>query len=118
MQDGYDRWFCTPADLVGLDALRARDLIVECFFQAQHEAMSRSNEARGLAADTDAVRMEAEGAVRNAFKRTNGDFKRPDKASLAAAVDALAESASHLGTPSDIIEHHKRQIGLVLSALS
>lgn len=117
MESSYNRWTCTPKDLVGLDGARARDLIVECFFQAQHEAMSRNHATLGLSDDDGTIRMEAEGAVRNAFKRTGGDFGAPDRVSLGRAVESLAASASAMGTPVDIIEHHKRQIGMVLAGL-
>jgi hypothetical protein len=113
----YERWFCTPADLLDIDPTRARNLIVECFFEAHHEAMTRSNALRGLDTDPDLVRMEALGAVLNAFKRTGGDFNNPDKASLIRVVGSLAGSASVLGTPKDIIQHHKQQIAIVLAAL-
>lgn len=118
MQAVYDRWFCSHSDLEGLDALRARDLIVECFFQAQHEAMMRSLESQGLHADVTMIRKAAEGAVRLAFKRTGGDFKRPCRDSLVRAVESLAGSAKTRGTPADIIEHHKEQIGMVLAGLA
>jgi hypothetical protein len=113
----HSRWSCSPNDLVGLNPTRARDLVVECFFQAQHETMARSNEAMGLDTNPSTIRMEAEGAVRVAFKRTGGDFRHPSKASLRRAVDSLADCASTYGTPPDVIEHHKRQIGMVLSGL-
>ncbi len=117
MQAAYGRWFCAHSDLVGLDPVRARDLIVECFFQAQHEAMTRSHESRGLDADPTTIRRDAEGAVRLAFKRTGGDYKHPDRASLERAVQSLAGSAETRGTPADIIEHHEQQIGMLLAGL-
>jgi hypothetical protein len=113
----YERWFCTPADLLEIDPGRARNLIVECFFEAHHEAMTRSNALRGLDTDPDLVRMEALGAVLNAFKRTGSDYNNPDKAGLIRVVGSLADNASVLGTPRDIIEHHKQQIAIVLAAL-
>jgi hypothetical protein len=113
----YERWFCSPSDLLDLDPARARNLIVECFFEAHHEAMTRSNAHRGLDTDPDLVRMEALGAVLNAFKRTGGDYNNPDKASLIRVVGSLAENANILGTPRDIIEHHKQQIAILLAGL-
>lgn len=113
----YERWFCSPSDLVELDPTRARDIIVQCFFEAQHEAMTRSNERRGLDTDPALIRSEALGAVLNAFKRTGGDYNDPDKASLVRVVESLADNASVLGTPQDIVEHHKEQIGIILAAL-
>ena len=113
----YQRWICSPSDLTDLTPKRARDLIVECFFQAQHEMMERSQTAMGLAVDPVAIRVGAEGAVRMAFASTGGDFENPDKASLERAVKALTEMASTFGTPADIIHHHEEQIALVLAGL-
>jgi hypothetical protein len=113
----YKRWFCSPSDLVDLTPQRARDLVVECFFQAQHETMERSNAAMGLDTDSDAIRMQAEGTVRMAFARTGGDFANPDRASLERAVESLLETASTYGTPADITRHHEQQIALVLAGL-
>lgn len=114
----YDRWFCKVSDLEGLDAVRARDLVVECFYQAQHESFERSSEAMGLEWDNESVRREVQGAVRNAFKRTGGNYDAPTKLSLTAAVDSLAETASHYGTPNDIIDHHRTQIDVALAGLA
>jgi hypothetical protein len=113
----YQRWICSPSDLTDLTPKRARDLIVECFFQAQHEMMERSQTAMGLAVDPVAIRVGAEGAVRMAFASTGGDFENPDKTSLERAVKALTEMASTFGTPADIIHHHEEQIALVLAGL-
>jgi hypothetical protein len=117
MRAQYQRWICLPSDLVDLTPKRARDLVVECFFQAQHEMMERSQTAMGLAADPVAIRVGAEGAVRMAFASTRGDFENPDKASLERAVKSLAEMAATFGTPADIIQHHEQQIAAVLAGL-
>lgn len=114
----YERWYCTNNDLRDLDARKARDLIIECFFQAQHETMLRSQERLGFGGTEESLRMQAEGAVRNAFRRTGGDYAQPTRESLRQAVESLASSAESLGTPREIIDHHKRQIGLVLNGLS
>lgn len=114
----YERWFCSPADLVGLDPVRARDLVVKCFYQAQHETLTRSHATMGLSVDEESIRAEAEGAVRNAFKRTGGDFGNPDKISIRRAVESLADSALAFGTPPDIVEHHRKQIDVVLAGLA
>ncbi len=117
MDTAYRRWFCSPSDLVGLNARQARDLIVRCFFEAQHEALVRSNELGGRDADSTAIRAQAQGAVREAFERTGGNFRNPDKMSLVRVLGGLAESAKALGTPRDIIEHHTQQIVTVLAEL-
>jgi hypothetical protein len=117
MSAQYQRWFCSPSELAGLTPQRARDLVIECFFQAQHETLERGHVTMGLDLDPDSIRMEAEGAVRNAFMRTGGDYKNPSRSSLERAVGSLLETASNFGTPVDIIEHHEQQISMVLAGL-
>jgi hypothetical protein len=117
MSAQYQRWICSPSDLADLTPKRARDLIVECFFQAQHEMMEEGQAATGLDADPVAIRMGAESAVRMAFASTGGDFENPDKASLQRAVVSLLEMASTFGTPADIIHHHEQQIAVLLAGL-
>jgi hypothetical protein len=113
----YQRWTCLPSDLVDLTPRRARDLVVECFFQAQHEMMERGQVAMGLDVDPVAIRMGAESAVRMAFASTGGDFENPDKAGLERAVKSLTEMAGTFGTPADIIDHHEQQIAVLLAGL-
>lgn len=114
----FKRWFCLPSELIGLTPQHARDLIVECFFQAQRETMERTRVAIGLDPDLDAIRAEAESAVRNAFVRTDGDFESPDKESLERAVESLLETAESMGTPIDIMRHHEQQIAMMLDGLA
>jgi hypothetical protein len=114
----YGRWFCMPSDLEGLTPLHARDLIIECFFQAQHEAIQRDHAAVGHDTDLEAIRLEAREAVRSAFTRTGGDFDNPDKASLELAVELLIRTAASMGTPADIIRHHEQQIAMMLDQLA
>lgn len=118
MSAQFKRWYCVPSELIGLTPERARDLIVECFFQAQREALERSCAGTGLDADLSAVRAEAEGAVRDALARTGGDFDAPDKASLDRAVESLLQKAGAMGTPADIMRHHEQQIAMMLEGLS
>jgi hypothetical protein len=113
----YRRWVCSPSDQIDLTPKRARDLVVECFFQAQHEMMEQGQAATGLDVDPVAIRMGAESAVRMAFASTGGDFENPDKASLLLAVESLLEMAGTFGTPADIIQHHEQQIAIVLAGL-
>jgi hypothetical protein len=113
----FERWYCIPSELVGLTPQRARDLIVECFFQAQREMLERSAAGMGLDTDLEAIRAQAEAAVRDALVRTGGDFENPDKASLDRAVESLLATARDLGTPSDIMRHHEQQIAMMLEGL-
>lgn len=117
MQATYDRWYCTVDDLKDLDALRARDLIVECLFQAQHEALMRRELAQDLRADRESIRLDAQAMVRNAFMRVGGDYRNPTKDSLRHALNVLGTTADAMDAPDDIVEHHRQQISIVLASL-
>ncbi len=115
--DLHGRWYCLPGDLVEIDAIRARDLLVECFYHAKREELARGHAVIGLEATEDQLHMQAEGFVRTAFRRTGGDFNSPDRASLEAALESLAETAAHYGTPQDIITHHVAEMSRVFDAI-
>jgi hypothetical protein len=113
----FKRWYCAPSDLVGLTPQHARNLIVDCFIQAQRETMERSRAGVGLDTDPKIIRAEAERTVRDAFENTGGDFDNPDKASLERASESLLQTATNLGTPPDIMRHHEQQIAMMLEGL-
>jgi hypothetical protein len=113
----FKRWYCAPSDLVGLTPQHARNLIVDCFIQAQRETMERSRAGIGLDTDPEIIRAEAEHTVRDAFENTGGDFDNPDKASLDRAAESLLQTARNLGTPPDIMRHHEQQIAMMLEGL-
>jgi hypothetical protein len=104
--------------LVGLTPRRARDLVVQCFFNAQMETFKRAATRLGADTSEDQLRRTVEGAVRLAFRSTKGDFENPTRDSLMAAVMDLAGKASAMGTPHDIIEHHKQQLERVFDVLA
>jgi hypothetical protein len=103
--------------LENLNAVGARDLVVECFFAAQRETLSRAAATLKNTPDEARLKKMVEGAVRLAFRSAQGDFEKPTKASLAKAVDRLAGQAAAMGTPPDIIEHHRTQLGRIFAAL-
>lgn len=113
----FKRWYCAPSDLVDLTPERARDLIVECFFQAQQETLERARAGVGLDTEPSVVRAQAENSVRLALENTGGDFDHPDKASLDRAVESLLQTARGMGTPADIMRHHEQQIAMMLEGL-
>lgn len=111
-------WTVPEGEFRALTPERVRDLIVECFFQAQHETFERAKQRVG-SADTDAksIRAAVLGAVRVAFKESGGDFERPTAVSLGRMVQVLARKAGAWGTPDEIVAHHRAQIGRMLAAL-
>lgn len=109
---GY--WCVSPARLVGVDALKARDIMLDCFYAAQHETFKRAKQNMGTGWDEDAVRKSVAGAIRLAFDHVGADWDAPTKRDLEAVMDVLAKKASSWGTPQDIIEHHHKEMQRVL----
>lgn len=110
-------WVCPAWRLRDLDPIRARDLVVDCFYHAQGETFRHQKERMGVPADKDSLRRTVIGAVRAAFDKTGGDFEHPTAESLRRAVQALGASAASWGTPKEIIEHHQSQIEEMLARL-
>jgi len=101
-----------------LTVLRARDLIVECFFQAQRETFERAKHRVGSTSfDANSIRSAVVAAVRLAFKESGDDFEHPSRESLARMVAVLARMSASWGTPDDVIAHHLTQVGRLLTAL-
>lgn len=105
-------------ELRGLTVEGARDLVVRCFLEAQKETFERAASKLGTAPSDDRLRSIVEGAVRLAFRATHGDFNLPTRDALMLAVERLATQAAAMGTPPDIIEHHRSQLGRVFAAIS
>lgn len=105
-------------ELKGLTIEGARNLVVRCFFEAQKETFGRAASKLGSAPSDDQLRSIVEGAVRLAFRATHGDFNHPTRDGLVLAVERLAAQAAAMGTPTDIIEHHRSQLGRVFAAIS
>lgn len=113
----YHRWALHAADLLDMTPLKARDLIVQCFFEAQKETFVRAGEQLGRHQDPAQLMATVRSAVKMTFQSTGGDFEAPTRATLEAVVEALARKASTWGTPEDVMEHHKKQIQSVLRRL-
>jgi len=109
----YHRWTLNKEDLVGLTPLRARDIIVQCFFEAQKETLARTSDTMDVAA----IKQQAVGLVKGTMESIKEDFDSPTRQSLVKLLDELGTKAYSWGTPADIIMHHMRQMQDVLKAL-
>ncbi len=110
-------WSVTAADLVNLTPTKARDLIVECFLQAQKDHLADASEFIHQTHSDSDLRNMVEGAVRLAFRESGGDYDQPTKSSLMNVVGVLARKSEQRNTPREIIAHHKGEIERVLRAL-
>jgi hypothetical protein len=111
------RWCPSDAELQNLTVAKARDLIVNCFFEAQKETLSRAKEKLGKVADEGALHRDVENIVRMTFRELGYPYDDPTQEQLGAVVMQLAQKAAAWGTPSDIIEHHRVLIGRIFSKL-
>jgi hypothetical protein len=117
MVAGDSRWAAREEDLEDLDPVKARDLIVRCFFESQRETFAEVKQRIGTPADDETVRRTVVAAVRISMTDAGGDFDHPTVETLGGAVQALAGRAASWGTPHEIISYHKGQIERILGAL-
>ncbi len=110
-------WSVVVSDLVDLTPTKARDLIVECFHQAQKQHIATASEFIGQPITEADLRNMVIGAVRLAFREAKGDFDQPTKPALMKVVEILARKAEQRQTPKEIIAHHRAEIERVLRAL-
>jgi hypothetical protein len=113
----FNRWAPSRQDLQGLDPIKARDLIINCFFEAQRETFVRAKKTLNLQTDAKSVQESVSSAVRMAFREAGEDFDRPSRASLQKVVQVLAARSAGWGTPPDIIEYHRGHILKILDQL-
>jgi len=113
----FKRWFVSEEDLQGLNPIKARDIIIKCFFEAQKETFARVKESLGRKVTDEEILDSVTNALRLVFKEIGGSFDNPTKEDLFKIVERLASKSASWGTPQDIIEHHRSQIEKVLKAL-
>jgi hypothetical protein len=112
------RWCPTDAELKNLTVVKARDMVINCFFEAQKESLSRAKEKLGKMPDDAALHKDVENIVRITFRELGYSFDEPTQEHLGAVVMELAQKAAAWGTPKDIIEHHRALIGRIFSSLA
>ena len=113
----YERFSVSKEELQNLTPLKARDIIVHCFFDAQKETFARVMKNLGNIPNDADLKIKLEGSVRLAFQEAEGDFNHPNLQCLMKTVEVLGNKAAAMGTPSDIIAHHQAEIMKVFEAL-
>ena len=113
----FRRWVVDDTNLVNLDPLQVRDLLVECFYAAQRGMFRHLKEKAGLLISEEDIRMRATSLVRLAFNKVGGDFNKPSKESLLRAMDYLAEIETSWGTPMDVVMHNARAMKQIIDRL-
>jgi hypothetical protein len=113
----YKRWYVAQEDLKGMSPVKARDLVVKCFFEAQKETLARVSNHLGQKQNDGQLFETVSSIVRMAFKEMEESYDSPTKAGLWRVMERLASKASTWGTPEDVVAHHKAQIEKVLALL-
>jgi hypothetical protein len=113
----FTRWHLQDDDLTGLNPVKARDLIVKCFFEAQKETFARIKQGMGGSTSDKDLMNNVVASIKMVFREVGSDYENPTKDGIVKAVETLAKKAGSWGTPQDIIEFHKGQIMKVLSLL-
>ncbi len=114
----HEHWCIQDSDLEGVEPSAARDILIECFFEAQKETFARVKKDLGSRAEVEDVRRSVEQAVKLTFKEAGHDFANPTRRALEDVVQILARKAGSWGTPDDIIDHHMIEIQRLLDALA
>lgn len=115
--------FC---NLYGLDvhdenltAAQVRDALVKCFVSAHGEILESLKEYGSFSSNEEFEKfkgIDAELLIRNFFKEAGGDYEQPDKKSLLAVVDKLAEYSKNFRS-EEIIRKHSGQIKVFINKL-
>lgn len=113
----FHRWECCENDFQDLTPVKARDLIVKCFFEAQKETYHRTKQAIGVSDTDEEIHRTVVAGIRATFKEIEGDYENPTKGTLMKVVESLAKKAKLWGTPPDIIEYHKKCMERVFAML-
>jgi hypothetical protein len=116
-KESFQRWFLTQKDMIDLTPLKARDLIIKCFYTAQKETFFRSKQDKKLPTADKDIMTTVTGAIRAVFSSIGADYDNPAIGDLLRVVDILGANSKSWGTPHDIIEHHKKQLVTMLSRL-
>ena len=103
--------------MYGLTPVKARDIIVKCFVEAQRETMFRASQRLGTKADDKQIETMVCNLVKMSFKRAGANFDEPTKMDLAEVIEILAGKAKAMGTPKDIVEFHHQMISKALAKL-
>jgi hypothetical protein len=118
MEKTFNRWEVCEKDLSGMDPIKARDLIIKCFFEAQKESIARGKRGLDLEVSDASIMDSVRAGVQMAFSEAGGNFDAPDMQSLNLVVEVLARKAKSWGTPQDVIDHHKIQMGKIFQKLA
>ena len=114
----FKKWCLKENDLENLTPTKVRNLIIECFFEAQKQTFNRVKQKAWTPSTDTEIYTSAVGAIKLAFAKMGEDFDNPTQKGLLRVVAYLAKQAATWGTPQDIIEHHRGQIQKAIELLN
>lgn len=114
-QDGL--WRVSEDELGDLTPVRARDLIIECFFRAQHHARRFSSPLQTEVHDRE-LRETMRVALRFRFEDLGLDFDNPSPDCIGIIASELARDAELWGTPAHVVEHHIGELRRIEACLT
>jgi len=91
---------------------KVRDLFVECFFRAQAEMFADSGGEERPSQEK--LKAMVEEAVRMAFEQAQADFDAPTRDNLPHVLEVLTRQATEMGTPGEVVEHHRSQLNMLV----
>lgn len=111
-------WRVEESDLVGLTPERARDLLIQCFYEAQADGHCPEGGAHSREVYEEEMRRTIMDVIRLSFEDLGLDYDRPTPECIDKVVECLRAIADQTGTPRRVIEHHLLEFAKVQRALT
>lgn len=102
----HSSWEPSAEDLVDLTPVKARELLVRCFVEAQGEMLASAKRRMGVRDHADAIERTIRASIKSKFAGLGLDYENPTCEGIALVLDELAKQASAMGTPSHIVVRH------------
>lgn len=120
MEEDLDsrKWAVSESDLKDLTPVKARDLMVECFYHAQKETYARIKQDANVLPTDENIRASVLASIKLAFKMNDVSFNEPTVRGIRVVAEMLAEKSASWGTPKDIIDHHLRLFERIILRMS
>lgn len=117
MNKGSKVWTVDAAELDSMTPVRARDLLVECFFAAQSEAYARTSHEKHAEIGRVEVKKTVESLIRMKFRDLGHDWDSPTADGFHQVALSLAVEAAQWGTSPETIERSMAELRKVRQSL-
>jgi hypothetical protein len=113
----FHLWTVSPADLENMDLIKARNLMVRCFYEAQKDTFARARIRLKKTANEGEVLSSVTNMIQLIFKTRGYDFDNPTKNGLRAIAEELIKKAAAWGTPAEVWENNQKQFYEIVARL-